>query len=151
MTEDQVSRNQPCPCGSGKKYKRCCGKGAAPQLGTPKQAPPQLPEGMDPNAIQQFQNMMKRMPKGQLAHLQSLAKRAMAGQDVSQEMAKLGPQFGGGAMAQMEEAMKGMDEEQMAKAAQQMGFAPPADSNDAETEMTPEKAQDLVRAAVESG
>lgn len=21
-----VGRNQPCPCGSGKKYKRCCGK-----------------------------------------------------------------------------------------------------------------------------
>jgi uncharacterized protein len=20
-----ISRNQPCPCGSGKKYKRCCG------------------------------------------------------------------------------------------------------------------------------
>ena len=23
---DGVSRNGPCPCGSGKKYKRCCGK-----------------------------------------------------------------------------------------------------------------------------
>ncbi len=22
-----VGRNDPCPCGSGKKYKRCCGKG----------------------------------------------------------------------------------------------------------------------------
>ena len=21
----KVSRNEPCPCGSGKKYKRCCG------------------------------------------------------------------------------------------------------------------------------
>ncbi|ESJ18820.1 arylsulfatase-activating protein aslB [Salmonella enterica subsp. diarizonae serovar 60:r:e,n,x,z15 str. 01-0170] len=21
-----VSRNDPCPCGSGKKYKKCCGK-----------------------------------------------------------------------------------------------------------------------------
>ncbi|HDO0080168.1 TPA: SEC-C domain-containing protein, partial [Salmonella enterica subsp. enterica serovar Typhimurium] len=21
-----VSRNHPCPCGSGKKYKKCCGK-----------------------------------------------------------------------------------------------------------------------------
>ena len=21
-------RNDPCPCGSGKKYKKCCGKGA---------------------------------------------------------------------------------------------------------------------------
>ncbi len=23
---DQVGRNDPCPCGSGKKYKNCCGK-----------------------------------------------------------------------------------------------------------------------------
>jgi hypothetical protein len=27
----QIARNQPCPCGSGKKYKKCClGKGAPP-------------------------------------------------------------------------------------------------------------------------
>lgn len=25
--EPKVGRNDPCPCGSGKKYKRCCGKG----------------------------------------------------------------------------------------------------------------------------
>ena len=24
----KVGRNSPCPCGSGKKYKRCCGAGA---------------------------------------------------------------------------------------------------------------------------
>jgi preprotein translocase subunit SecA len=24
-TEDKVGRNDPCPCGSGKKYKKCCG------------------------------------------------------------------------------------------------------------------------------
>jgi hypothetical protein len=24
--EEKVGRNDPCPCGSGKKYKRCCGK-----------------------------------------------------------------------------------------------------------------------------
>jgi preprotein translocase subunit SecA len=23
----EVGRNDPCPCGSGKKYKKCCGKG----------------------------------------------------------------------------------------------------------------------------
>ncbi len=28
----QVPRNAPCPCGSGKKYKRCCGVSAAPVL-----------------------------------------------------------------------------------------------------------------------
>lgn len=25
----RAGRNDPCPCGSGKKYKKCCGKGAA--------------------------------------------------------------------------------------------------------------------------
>lgn len=25
-TEAKIGRNQPCPCGSGKKYKKCCGK-----------------------------------------------------------------------------------------------------------------------------
>lgn len=24
--ETKVGRNDPCPCGSGKKYKKCCGK-----------------------------------------------------------------------------------------------------------------------------
>ena len=27
--DQRVGRNDPCPCGSGKKYKRCCGRGAA--------------------------------------------------------------------------------------------------------------------------
>ncbi len=26
VTADKVGRNDPCPCGSGKKYKKCCGK-----------------------------------------------------------------------------------------------------------------------------
>ena len=25
-SQDKVKRNDPCPCGSGKKYKQCCGK-----------------------------------------------------------------------------------------------------------------------------
>jgi preprotein translocase subunit SecA len=25
-TDPKVGRNDPCPCGSGKKYKNCCGK-----------------------------------------------------------------------------------------------------------------------------
>ncbi|MBR6914862.1 MAG: SEC-C domain-containing protein [Clostridia bacterium] len=25
----KVGRNDPCPCGSGKKYKKCCGAGTA--------------------------------------------------------------------------------------------------------------------------
>ena len=27
-TEPKIGRNDPCPCGSGKKYKNCCGKNA---------------------------------------------------------------------------------------------------------------------------
>jgi SWIM/SEC-C metal-binding protein len=26
ISEKKVRRNEPCPCGSGKKYKKCCGK-----------------------------------------------------------------------------------------------------------------------------
>ena len=26
VAEKKVARNEPCPCGSGKKYKQCCGK-----------------------------------------------------------------------------------------------------------------------------
>jgi preprotein translocase subunit SecA len=26
VLEPKIGRNEPCPCGSGKKYKKCCGK-----------------------------------------------------------------------------------------------------------------------------
>jgi preprotein translocase subunit SecA len=26
LSEKKIARNDPCPCGSGKKYKQCCGK-----------------------------------------------------------------------------------------------------------------------------
>ncbi|WP_257720225.1 PBPRA1643 family SWIM/SEC-C metal-binding motif protein [Heliomicrobium modesticaldum] len=26
----KIGRNDPCPCGSGKKYKKCCGNGTLP-------------------------------------------------------------------------------------------------------------------------
>ena len=26
INKDKVGRNDPCPCGSGKKFKKCCGK-----------------------------------------------------------------------------------------------------------------------------
>jgi len=25
--QKKIGRNDPCPCGSGKKYKKCCGRG----------------------------------------------------------------------------------------------------------------------------
>lgn len=27
LVQEKVGRNEPCPCGSGKKFKKCCGKG----------------------------------------------------------------------------------------------------------------------------
>ncbi len=47
MARKKVSRNVPCPCGSGKKYKNCCyGKGVEDDLGLgSSQPPPQYPLG----------------------------------------------------------------------------------------------------------
>lgn len=35
-----AARNKPCPCGSGKKYKACCGAQAAPQAAAPPETAP---------------------------------------------------------------------------------------------------------------
>jgi hypothetical protein len=39
-TPTEIARNAPCPCGSGEKYKRCCGTQAPPKLGAPRIAAP---------------------------------------------------------------------------------------------------------------
>src|SRR4051794_5018636 len=90
----ELGRNEPCSCGSGKKYKRCHGVGAAPKLTAPKQAPaapegaagaaPGMPSGfdpskMDPQMMQQFSQALQRLPKGQLQRLQGIMQRAMSG------------------------------------------------------------------------
>jgi hypothetical protein len=86
-----IGRNEPCPCGSGKKYKRCCGVSAAPKLTPPKIDPGQMPamppgmENMDPQMMTQAAQMLQRLPRGQLQRLQSIMQRAMAGKDVSRE------------------------------------------------------------------
>lgn len=85
------ARNEPCPCGSGKKYKRCHGVAAAPKITPPKPGglgaggmPPGM-ENMDPAMMSQAAQMLQRLPKGQLAKLQSIMQRAMAGKDVTRE------------------------------------------------------------------
>jgi hypothetical protein len=97
MSETRViGRNEPCPCGSGKKYKRCCGVGAAPKLSVPAQV--NLPEGtggampggFDPSAVNpevmmQFTQALQRLPKGQLQRLQAIMAKAMSGKDVTAE------------------------------------------------------------------
>jgi len=32
---DKIGRNDPCPCGSGKKYKKCCGFNKMPDFSLP--------------------------------------------------------------------------------------------------------------------
>ncbi len=100
--EASLGRNEPCHCGSGKKYKRCHGVDAAPKLGAPKWggspaegAAPSLSEaqnalmnGMDPAMMMQFAQVLQRLPKGQLQKLQSIMQRAMSGKDVAREAAE---------------------------------------------------------------
>jgi len=38
----KIGRNEPCPCGSGKKYKKCCEAGAAAQSAPPAPVTPRL-------------------------------------------------------------------------------------------------------------
>ena len=46
MPRKKLSRNAPCPCGSGKKYKHCCwGKGVEDDLGPDSGQPPKYPIG----------------------------------------------------------------------------------------------------------
>ena len=104
--EKVIGRNEPCPCGSGKKYKRCHGVAAEPKLTTPKN--PGLPAagfpgaaagagtggfdpaslGMDPQMMMQMSQALQRLPRGQMQRLQAIMQKAMAGKDVSRESAE---------------------------------------------------------------
>jgi hypothetical protein len=95
MSEEIVGRNEPCPCGSKKKYKRCHGADAAPKLSTPAAMTNPMagaggaagfdPSQFDPQMMLQFSQMMGRLPKGQLQKLQNLMQKAMSGKDVTRE------------------------------------------------------------------
>ena len=41
----KIGRNQPCPCGSAKKYKHCCGSLAG--MPRPQPAPPEMVRALD--------------------------------------------------------------------------------------------------------
>lgn len=103
-----IGRNEPCPCGSQKKYKRCCGVNAAPKLsipraalenpsgdlsgnplGTPPGFDPKVLENMDPQWMSQVSQALQRLPKGQLQRLQSIMQKAMHGKDVTAEAEEL--------------------------------------------------------------
>jgi hypothetical protein len=93
-----LGRNEPCPCRSGKKYKRCCGIAAAPKLSvSTKQASntpsnmgmdPSALEGMNPEVLMQFTQALQRLPKGQIQKFQSIMQKAMSGKDVTKEAAE---------------------------------------------------------------
>ncbi|MEQ1600089.1 MAG: tetratricopeptide repeat protein, partial [Methylotenera sp.] len=67
MTSQKVGRNDPCPCGSGKKYKQCCEKtGAIVQA---------APTGF--NAQQALQTAMAQHQAGNLAQAEVLYKQVL--------------------------------------------------------------------------
>ncbi len=92
MEHPTVGRNEPCPCGSGKKFKRCCAaKYEAERPATTTAPSPAVGAAnnpyanLDPAAMQQASQMLQRLPKGQLARLQSIMQKAMSGKDVTSE------------------------------------------------------------------
>ncbi len=159
-----IGRNEPCPCGSQKKYKRCCGENAAPKLSvaaTPSAAPGAMPPGMenvDPALMSQATQALQRLPRPQLQKLQSLMQRAMAGKDVSQEAAAfekmLPPEFQSmmqglamqmGGMPGMHGMTQGMG---MPSAAE---TAPAVEIPAAPSEMSVEEAKKIIEAAASAG
>lgn len=152
MSETKViGRNEPCPCGSGSKYKRCCGKDAAPKLGKPVDLQERmaqvagsgaLPPGVDPSKLDpammaQFNQALMRMPRGQLQKLQSIMQRAMAGQDVTREAAEL-------------DRLMPPELKQMAQS-MGMGMGMPGAAAAAEPDLSEAEARKIVEEAVRSG
>jgi len=97
-----IGRNDPCPCGSNKKYKRCCGFNAQPSIPeapsntTDQTAGPSEGAGanpfdmsqMDPQMMMQLSQALSRLPKGQMQKLQALMQKGISGKDVSKESAE---------------------------------------------------------------
>ena len=136
-TSDSVpvtGRNEACPCGSGKKYKRCHGVDAAPKVTPPKAAGPTLPGAganpafpagldpsqFDPQMMQQFASSLQRLPKGQLQRLQQLMQKAMSGKDVTKES----EEFERTLPAEFQTLMRGFAQTQMSAMAGQAGGMP---------------------------
>ena len=150
-----IGRNEPCPCGSGKKYKRCCGVSAAPKLSTPKASNPLAaagaggfdPSSLDPQWMMQFTQALQRLPKGQMQRLQAMMQKAMAGKDVSREAAD----FEHTLPLELQTLMHAAPMEQLAKMGQQgteQGALPDAS---VEPAMTAEEAKAIVEAAAAAG
>ena len=93
-SEERISRNAPCPCGSGKKYKKCCGdltrKSAANQAGEP----PDQPGLVRQNAPVQQQKQYEYVPPSNMGTApvsptqQLFADAEMLGKSGQYELAK---------------------------------------------------------------
>jgi hypothetical protein len=163
-----VGRNEACTCGSGKKYKRCCGVNAEPILNTPKMASdpqaslaqlkdkiPGMPEGFDPSQLDpaMLKNVgqaLQRLPRGQMQQLQGIMQKAMSGKDISEEAGRLEqllpPEFKS-MMMQFAGSMGGLD----SMAAVNGTDASPLTHGQGQNTMTPEEAQRIVEEAAKAG
>lgn len=162
-TTPAIGRNEPCPCGSRKKFKRCCGVDAAPKLTESKKPTidPSMLGDMNPEFMSQVGQALQRLPRGQLQRLQGMMQRAMNGADVSAEAAdlerNLPPDFKNlmQSWQGMAGGMPGMEgaAEAMAAAGGAEGMAGLAGLNPSEAEpaMTEEEARRLVEAAAKEG
>ena len=148
----KMGRNEPCPCGSGKKFKRCCGVGAEPKITPPKasggQSPmdPGLFGNLDPQMMTQVAQAVQRLPKGQMHRLQALMQKAMSGKDVSKEA------------AEFEQTLPLEFQNLMRTFAMQSAFAAQAQQNAAEEgastsaqEMTVDQAKEVIEKAAAAG
>ena len=160
----QVGRNEPCPCGSKKKYKRCHGVDAAPKLSTPASVPaladgaegasgagaanglPFDPSQLDPAMMAQVSQALQRLPRGQMQRLQAIMQKAMSGKDVTREAAEfektLPPAF--------KSLMTSFQQQAAPLMAQQSANAPAATATDAGS-MTADEARKIVEQAAAEG
>lgn len=147
MDTNQVGRNEPCPCGSGKKYKRCHGVDAAPKLTESTKALPGAAgagaeganplAGMDPQMMAQLSQALQRLPRGQMQRLQGIMQKAMSGRDVSAEAAEF-------------EKTLPLDMQNLLRSFQMPGL-PGMEPAPSEEPMTEEKARQIVAEAAAQG
>jgi flagellar capping protein FliD len=148
----KTGRNEPCPCGSGKKFKRCCGVGAEPKITPPKSAGGQNPMdpgmfgNLDPQMMTQVAQAVQRLPKGQMHRLQSLMQKAMSGKDVSQEAAE----FEQTLPLEFQNLMRTFAM-QSAMAAQAQSSASSDAASPAGSEMTVDQAKEVIEKAAAAG
>ena len=154
LPEVTTGRNEPCPCGSKKKYKRCHGVDAAPKI-TPPRAQPAAASGVpgfdpskvDPAAMSQMTSLMQRLPRAQLQKIQALMQKAMSGKDVTQEAQELERMMPPELLSQMAAFAPGLMGGMPAEF--QAGVAA-AEQDDA-AEMSAAEARKVIEAAVKDG